>query len=101
MFGLRDNFLFVSGGEVGILKADQLGGLLREGKIDHTAVMIGDRAVDILAARKNGLTSVGILWGYGNLDELQEVSPDRILKQPEEIGELVNIHKGRAMTSQG
>jgi len=88
MFGLRDCFLFVSGGDVGIHKADQLAGLLLSGTIDRTAVMIGDRSVDVLAARANGLASAGVLWGYGSWNELLAARPDRILCRPEEIAEL-------------
>lgn len=77
MFGLWDCFSFVSGGDVGIRKADQLGGLLRDGLIDRTAVMIGDRAVDILASRDNGLFSAGVLWGYGSRDELESAGPHK------------------------
>jgi len=75
MFGLRDCFSFVRWGDVGIRKAEQLGGLLRDGSIDRTAVMIGDRAVDILAARANGLLPVGVLRGYGSREELREAGP--------------------------
>ena len=28
--------------------------------------MIGDRAGDVLAARANGVGSVGVLWGHGS-----------------------------------
>ena len=84
MFGLRDCFLFVSGGGR-IRKADQLAGLLQSGTIDRTAVMIGDRAADILAARENGLSSAGVLWGYGSWTEILKARPDRILCRPEEI----------------
>jgi len=91
MFGLRDCFSFVSGGDVGIRKAEQLGGLLQSGAIDKTAVMIGDRSVDILAARANGLASVGVLWGYGSRAELEKAGPGKILCRPVEIGELAAL----------
>ena len=77
LFGLRDSFLFVSGGDVGIRKADQLGWLLADGRIDRTAVMIGDRAVDILAARANGLLSVGVLWGYREQEGIAGCGPGK------------------------
>lgn len=95
MFALRDCFLFVSGGNIGIRKADQLGGLLSSGAIGRTAVMIGDRAVDILAARENGLASVGVLWGYGSREELQDAGPGKILERPEEIAGLAGTPAGR------
>jgi phosphoglycolate phosphatase len=37
--------------------------------------MVGDRAVDIEAARALGLTSVGVLYGYGSHDELSTAAP--------------------------
>lgn len=89
LFRLREYFLFVSGGDVGIRKADQLRDLLDDGAIDRTAVMIGDRAVDILAAQANGIGSVGVLWGYGSREELEDAGPGKILERPEQIRELV------------
>ena len=35
------------------------------------AIVIGDRQEDILAAKLNGLHSVGCLYGYGNREELE------------------------------
>jgi phosphoglycolate phosphatase len=92
-FGLRDSFLFVSGGDVGIRKADQLRELLWDGAIDGTAAMIGDRAVDLLAARANGLVSVGVLWGYGSRKELQDAGPGKILERPDQLMELVPVRE--------
>jgi phosphoglycolate phosphatase len=88
MFDLRDCFSFVSGGDIGIRKADQLRALLRNRTIDQTAVMIGDRAVDILAARANNIASVGVLWGYGSRSELQGACPEKILERPDQLSEL-------------
>lgn len=36
------------------------------------AVMLGDRAFDIIGALENGVKPVGALWGYGNREELAE-----------------------------
>jgi phosphoglycolate phosphatase len=35
------------------------------------AIVIGDRKEDILAAKENGLKSVGCLYGYGSREELE------------------------------
>jgi phosphoglycolate phosphatase len=35
-----------------------------------TAVMVGDRALDITAGAHHGLRTVGVTWGYGSLEEL-------------------------------
>ena len=40
------------------------------------AVMVGDRAEDISAARANGVRVVGAGWGYGSRAELTAAGPD-------------------------
>lgn len=85
LFGLRDHFAFVSGGDIGISKADQLRDLLARGAIDARATMIGDRDIDVLAARAHGLASVGVLWGHGSAAELRAAAPDRLLADPVEL----------------
>ena len=90
LFKLREYFYFVSGGDVGVGKADQLRGLLEQGVAGQGSAMIGDRAVDVIAARATGLRSVGVLWGHGSLQELLDVAPDRLLQAPGELKYLVD-----------
>jgi phosphoglycolate phosphatase len=92
--GIDGLFELVSGGDVGVPKARQLGELLRGGRIDRTSVMVGDRAVDLAAARANGLRGVGVLWGYGTRDELEAEEPLAVLAEPRQLaslGELVGL----------
>jgi phosphoglycolate phosphatase len=88
MFELLSHFSFVDGGEIGVRKHQQLEGLLNSGAIDRQAVMIGDRDVDILAAKANGLRSVGVLWGFGDQGELSGAGADTIIREP---GGLVKL----------
>jgi phosphoglycolate phosphatase len=88
MFGLRHYFKFLSGGDIGVHKKQQLAALLREGTISCTSFMIGDRAVDIEAAKENGLGSVGVLWGHGTEEELRGADPDYVLHHPHQLAEL-------------
>lgn len=88
MFQLEHLFKFVSGGDVGIKKSQQLSQLLSEGAINRHSIMIGDRNVDVSAAKANGLKSAAVLWGYGSRAELEAENPDLIL---EEIQELKNL----------
>lgn len=81
-FGIRDRFRVLSGGDVGISKDKQLADLLDRRLIDTSSIMIGDRAVDIAAAKANGLRSAGVLWGHGSLEELRAASPDFLLASP-------------------
>ena len=36
--------------------------------------MIGDRKHDILGALANGVTAIGVLWGYGSAAELTDAN---------------------------
>ncbi len=53
------------------------------------AVMIGDRLHDIHGAKKNGLESIGVLWGYGSREELTEAGADRIAETVDELTETL------------
>ena len=67
-------------------KTELLRHLLAEQHLpSHSAVMIGDRAADVLAAKANGLRSIGALWGYGSRDELAKAGADKFCASPVEI----------------
>jgi len=90
LFGLRHHFRFLSGGEIGVHKKQQLASLLSDRTISLASIMIGDRAVDIEAAKVNGLRSVGVLWGHGSVAELTAAGPDVLLEFPPQLVELRN-----------
>jgi phosphoglycolate phosphatase len=74
-FGLRRYFVRVFGSELDgtrVDKGDLLRYALEEAQVDpRSAVMIGDRSHDVLGARRNGMTAIGVLYGYGSEDELR------------------------------
>jgi len=43
-----------------------------EGFDPEIAILVGDRAQDVRAARLNGARAVGVLWGYGSREELAD-----------------------------
>jgi phosphoglycolate phosphatase len=90
LFGIRHYFRFISGGDIGVRKSDQLASLVSEGVVPGTSTMIGDRAIDILAARANGLRPVAVLWGHGSLAELQDAAPHALLEFPHQLPGLAN-----------
>ena len=53
------------------------------------ALHVGDTATDMLLAHNAGVESVGVLWGYRPLEELQEAGADHIIRVPKELLELV------------
>ena len=85
MFGLRELFSFASGGDIGVTKAQQLQTLVDTGTIDLSAIMIGDRAVDVHAAKANRLVSCGVLCGFGSREELAEAQPEYLIANPVEL----------------
>jgi phosphoglycolate phosphatase len=44
--------------------------------------MIGDRGVDMRAARHHGLLGIGALWGYGSNDELASAGAHVLCDSP-------------------
>lgn len=91
MFGLLEHFSFVDGGDVGIEKRQQIERLVENGLSANSAIMIGDRAVDVTAGKANALSSVGVLWGFGERSELQQAGPDHLLETPAELLHLFQV----------
>lgn len=52
-------------------------------------VMVGDRKHDIIGARENSVKSIGVLYGYGTLDELQQENPDFIAKDIKDLQDIL------------
>jgi phosphoglycolate phosphatase-like HAD superfamily hydrolase/membrane protease YdiL (CAAX protease family) len=48
-------------------------------------VLVGDRNYDIIGARHEGISSIGVTYGYGSREELEAVWPDCIVDTPEEL----------------
>lgn len=48
-------------------------------------LMIGDREHDIIGAKEAKVHSMGVLYGYGTLEELQKAGAQYIAKTPEDI----------------
>ena len=52
-------------------------------------IMVGDRHHDISAAKETGVDSVGVLWGYGDRDELEDAGATYVVESKWEIAALV------------
>ena len=96
-FGLDGYFDFISGsmlngertdkGEV-IAWAIQLLGEKQRYTLEEM-VMIGDREHDVIGARKNGLASIGVLFGYGSREELTGAGADAVVSSVCELAEML------------
>jgi len=54
-----------------------------------TAVMVGDRFYDIEGARSVGIESIGVLFGYGEREELEKAGADFTAASPDEIVNII------------
>ena len=85
-FGLVRYFDHICGAPMdnqeGAKKAAVIRDALRRAGVEDlsTAVMVGDRRHDIDGARQAGLEAVGVLWGYGDLQELEASHPVHIVE---------------------
>lgn len=52
-------------------------------------IMVGDRKFDILGAKENGLVSMGVLYGFGDREELMEAGADYIVDTAEDIAKIL------------
>ena len=74
-------------------KADLIAHLLQRHDLPaDRCLMVGDRRQDVLGAAANGVATVGVLWGYGDREELQTAGARWIISHP---AELVDLASGR------
>ena len=90
-FNIRRHFALVVGTELDGTRFDK--GVAIQYALDQldpdrkkTAVMVGDRHMDIEGARRNGIDGIGVLWGYGGRVELEEAGAVWLAPNPEELG---------------
>lgn len=92
-FGLRKYFEHVFGPELDGTRADKsdlLRYALEKTSTDPArAIMIGDRKHDVIGAANNGMTTIGVLYGYGSREELMKAGAAYLCATPGEIPGLI------------
>lgn len=58
--------------------------LTATGKADH-AIMVGDTAFDVIGAAEHNISTIGVSWGYGIVEEMKEAGAIAIAHTPEEL----------------
>ena len=89
-FELFDYFDLVAGASMDgsrRLKGDVIAHALTSAQVSDlsAAIMIGDREHDIMGAKKNGLDAIGVLYGFGNREELKKAGATYIATNVEEL----------------
>ncbi|MFO7655483.1 MAG: HAD hydrolase-like protein [Bacteroidales bacterium] len=58
----------------------------------NSTVMVGDKSMDIQAARECGIQSVGVVYGYGSEEEILQAAPDFIAGDVNELTDILLRH---------
>ena len=56
----------------------------------NTSVIVGDRKFDIIAALQNGIQPLGVTYGYGSREELEEAGAHDLCNSPNEVYHWIN-----------
>lgn len=51
----------------------------------QNAIMVGDTAFDVVGAAEHGIPTIGVSWGYGNVDEMKASGAIAIANTAEEL----------------
>ncbi len=93
-FNLLDYFTFVGGCELDGTrdqKSEVIAYVIEQNNLTDLSkvIMIGDRKHDIIGAKENNLASIGVLYGFGDMDELKSANADFIAKDTAEIAGII------------
>lgn len=96
-FGLARFFTRIYGSELNgrfSEKADLIRHILDENRLSGAdTIMVGDREHDVIGAKKNGIASIGVTYGYGSREELQRAGADFVVDSPRALVHLLTkIH---------
>jgi phosphoglycolate phosphatase len=93
--GLSDCFAFVAGSETDSSrqeKAEVIAHAFANIEADgasHRMVMVGDRDLDIRAARMHGIDAIAVEWGYAPLGELEQSGATHVVASPAALRALL------------
>ncbi len=93
-FGLAKYFEYIAGStmdETRTKKAEVIEYALETlGITDRSkVVMVGDKEHDVFGAKECSVDSIGVLFGYGSLEELEEAKADYIAETVADIGKII------------
>ena len=72
-----------------ISKEDVIAYLLGLSGTAENMVMVGDTAFDVVGAAAHGISTIGVSWGYGSVEEMQQAGAIAIANTMEELLSLL------------
>ena len=67
-----------------------IGYLLEQTGDTGDVIMVGDTAFDVLGAKKHGISTIGVAWGYGKVADIKSAGAVAIAYSMEELFEMLN-----------
>lgn len=71
-------------------KSDVIAYLLNQIGTPKDMLMIGDTKFDVLGAAAHGIPTIGVSWGYGSIEEMEQAGAIAIAHTMDELVELIN-----------
>lgn len=62
--------------------------LLSQCKSDYPRIMVGDTAFDVIGAAAHSIPTIGVAWGYGDVEEMKQAGATAIAYSTEELLQL-------------
>jgi phosphoglycolate phosphatase len=56
----------------------------------NTVIMVGDRNTDIIAAKEIGIKSIGVLYGFGSVNEIENCQPTKIANNVPQLSKIIH-----------
>jgi phosphoglycolate phosphatase len=88
--GLAECFVDIQGFDKGESKSEKISQLLSSWSVSgDQGLMVTDTLGDIEEARKAGVKSIGVLWGYHDKRTLNTGEPEAVVGNPKELFEII------------
>ena len=91
-FGLAPYFDRICGASIDSSRSTKdavIAYLLEQGGAKEDMIMVGDTKYDVLGAKAHGIPAIGVSWGYGSADEMEEAGAIGIADTMEQLLELI------------
>ena len=89
--GISPFFSAFLGPKTSIRKDDKIRIAMKEfEKPAKDTIFVTDTAGDVLEGKKVGITTIGVTYGYHDRKTMEEVSPDHIIDNPEQLLTILN-----------
>ena len=64
--------------------------LLAQAETDGEIIMVGDTAFDVLGAKTHGIPTIGVSWGYGKVEDMEQAGAVAIVHTMQELFDTLN-----------